>query len=282
MRNLSAGAISLARWMKGRGSAESFYGVHVVEYFAAELLAEIDPRTQTEDLEALGGEALAPLHDDVTFAEVGLMSASAAEDGITAAAGTWSCDALIIGRRKHRDAVSLVRLGRVARRLLRTLPFPVVVVPPDLREQDIRGGPILLATDLESSSTGAAHFARALAPAVNLDMLVTHVSPVSGSNVLVPQEQWSMVIARALRESREALAQWVKEHDLGSARTSVVHGSVGHELDEVARVSGASMLVMGSRGISTLNRLFLPSNASELAASAKIPVAVIPDNWQPR
>ncbi|NJK31386.1 MAG: universal stress protein, partial [Deltaproteobacteria bacterium] len=68
-------------------------------------------------------------------------------------------DALLVGRRARRDEDPIVRLGEVTRRVVRKLPAPVIVVPPDFGDdaRDLLGsGPIILATDLSDHCIAAA------------------------------------------------------------------------------------------------------------------------------
>lgn len=57
----------------------------------------------------------------------------------------------------------MIRLGRVARRILRRLGAPVLVVPPDLRAEQIGGGPVTALTSVSADSARACRFAADLA-----------------------------------------------------------------------------------------------------------------------
>jgi nucleotide-binding universal stress UspA family protein len=279
LRNLASGAVALADWMSHRAPTERFVGAHVVDFEANELFASIQPRN-LEGVPEYVDELLAPLRADGAFVEVGSIHASAAEDGLVAAASDRGCDAMIIGRRKPAHGRAIVRLGRVARHLLRTLPRPIVVVPPDATAASFSDGPVLIATDLTATAGGAARFGATIAAAFDLDRLVTTVATVSDDvSPFVPVSRWSAIIETATGQARTRLASWVDEHGLSGARTSVVQGPVGAELLGVAKVSGASMIVVGSRGLGTFDRVFLSSVGTELAASAPIPVVVVPADW---
>jgi nucleotide-binding universal stress UspA family protein len=270
MAGLSSGAVAAARSMAKRAPKDVFLGVHVLEH------VQVQPPF-TRNVDDLIDRALGPVREEAFFADIGTLPASAAEDGLVAALSEKQCDALIVGRRSS-DPTSIVRLGRVARNVLRLLPKPVLVVPPDATT--ISDGPVLLATDLAEASEGAARFAPKLAERLDLDLLVTHVTRIPGSiRAVMPSEQWSNVVGRAEEAARERFAPWLERHGLGDARHSIVHGSPAAKILEVAKVSGASILVVGSRGLSNFDRLFLSSMASELAAAAPIPVAVVPNDW---
>lgn len=280
LRNLGAGAVEYARWLHARDASETFIGAHVVDFELRELFARVEPAPPDEKIPPFVDELLDPVRDDAAFTEVGSIPASAAEDGLTEAARVHRCDAMLIGRRKPMHESSMVRLGRVARRLLRTLPRPVVVVPPDAKVADFSDGPVLVATQLGASSEGAARFGAKLAESVDLDMLVTAVASVPDElSLLAGPDRARAIASDSVNATRTRLGDWVEAQSLADVRTSVVEGHVGPALLEVAKVSGASMIVVGSRGLSTFDRLMLSSVGSELAASAPVPVAVVPPRW---
>jgi len=280
LNNSGAGAVELARWLHGRAPAETFTGAHVVDFDVRELFARVQDDETDDAVPPYVDELLVPLRDDPAFSEVGSISASAAEDGLTHVAQTKGDDVILIGRRKPMRGSAVFRLGRVARRLLRTLPGPVVVVPPDARLADFSDGPVVLATDMGETSVGAARFAKAVVDRFELDTLVTSVASVPDElSLLTVHERWRAVVDETFEAVRTRLAQWVQAHGLSDARSSVVEGHVGPALLEVAKVAGASMIVVGSRGLSTFDRIMLSSVGTELAASAPIPVVVVPPDW---
>ena len=176
IRNTSAGAVAVARSLARRSGTHELVAAHVIEDHARAALAAHDPEAAValgRHVEAL----LQPLSDDDAFADVGSIPASAAEDGLEAGATERECDGFIIGRHAPAQGAALVRLGRVARRMLRTLSRPVIVVPPDMATDDVGAGPVFLATDLGPESSGAAQLARLLARTLGTDMLVTTVVP---------------------------------------------------------------------------------------------------------
>jgi nucleotide-binding universal stress UspA family protein len=279
LRDLGAGAVAFARWMAPRATQDRFVAAHVVDFEVSELFARVNPDAP-ELRPPYVDELLAPLRVDPVFEEIGSIPARAAEDGLEAAARDRGCHAMIIGRRKPAAGRAVIRLGRVARRLLRTLPMPIVVVPPDAKAADFSGGPVLVATQLGPASEGAIRFGAQLAASLDLDLLVTSVAVIPDELPLfMPHERWRTLVDETSTTVRHRLLEWVAEHGLASARTSVVEGQVGPALLEVAKVSGASMIVVGSRELGTLDRLVLSSVGSELAASAPIPVAVVPPDW---
>jgi len=283
LRNLAAGAVSFARWVQAQAPDHEFYGVHVVESLPQSLLGESAP--SPKQIRAVADNALSPLRDDGLVTELGAIEATAAEDGLVAACNDKNADALIVGRIKPSDEETLVRLGRVTRRLMRMLPRPTVVVPPNLDVATIPDGPIVLATDLGDASAGAARFARSIATALGRDLLVTYIVRLPDHlDVYLPADAWSNLKGSADGRSRESLTRWVADHGLNDGdnevRTSVVHGTPALAIQDVAKVSSASMLVVGSRGLQAAQRLFTSSVGTEIAAASPIPVAVVPATYR--
>ena len=68
---------------------------------------------------------------------------------------------------------------------------------------------------------------------------------------------------------------WMAAHAL-IGEPHVMFGSVVDELRALAIASQAAMIVVGSRRLGTVGRIFLGSTASALAARASCPVAVVP------
>lgn len=277
LRNLSGGAIAFARWLSTHEEAKHrFCGTHVLAAPPEPVLLEIGNKLRDEAVERAAKAALGPLEGDPLFASLDAIRASSAEEGLEAAAGEQGCHAMIIGRRKPKAEDVIVRLGRVARRMLRNLSHPTVVVPPDLVASDIPDGPVLLGTDLSEASTGAAHFARDVAKELGKDLLVTHALHVSDHyGVYLGADDWDEVVGSAARRGQDELTEWMNAHGL-EGRSSVVSGSPASKLIEVAKVSGACMIVVGSRGLKAVERMFISSVGSEIASAAPVPVAVVP------
>jgi nucleotide-binding universal stress UspA family protein len=209
--------------------------------------------------------------------QVNVIEADAVDTGLEEAIARHEASACVIGRRALRQELKLQRLGPVARHLLRRLPTALIIVPPDWIA--VHDGPVIFATDLSDSSSGAARFAHDLAQHLVTPLVVVYVArhgDWSGPHVESPTFQASR--QRIRQESEHALDAWAKEHGLGDS-VRVVH--VGDPVSDVAvfaKEEQASLVVCGSRRVGTLARLFGHSVASELAAVASVPVAVVPSS----
>lgn len=187
-------------------------------------------------------------------------------------------DALIIGRRARRDDEPLVRLGGTCRRVLRKASAPVIVVPPDFGEDEstIDPGPIVLATDLEHGAAAAA-FAKLLAARLRRPLLVAHgLEAFNWGASYIPAETFEIMLDEARRKASADLHSWVAALGLGGAEELVFTGDPARNLAQLVEDRRAAVLVTGSRELGPVKRLFLASISSELAASARCPVAIVP------
>jgi nucleotide-binding universal stress UspA family protein len=187
---------------------------------------------------------------------------------------------LLIGRAAPRSATAIVRLGRVARRVLRSLPGVVGIVPPDLGRRDIGEGPVLLAIARSGNADASVAFARELAGRLGRELVVAHVFDAFADAAVRtrPPE-----LARRYRlawqeDARAELDEVVRRQELAGARVLTREGSACDELLAAAAEEGASFIVCGSRRLSVAERVFEGSTGSILAATADVPVFVVPSN----
>jgi nucleotide-binding universal stress UspA family protein len=211
--------------------------------------------------------------------EVHLVRGRSAEESLDAARVYHHAEGLIVGRQAPREGLHLFRLGKVARRLLRRLDGPVLVVPPDWEaEAASTDGPIMCATNLGDGSAPAAHFAAELAHWLERPLVLVHTVPVAedyGANY-IPLESREKIAAECQAEGERELAAWIGDQGIDGATAVVRQGHTTEQLLVAAREHKASIFVTGSRRLSTMERLLLTSVGSELAATAPCPVAVVP------
>lgn len=285
LRPTGQGALRFSRWLAGavrEGQPPSFVGMHVLEedtlraalryHHLDELVAGAREEAQMLLRNAGATAALSELH---------VVQGIRAEQTLEAARAEHHAEGLVVGRQAPREGHHLLRLGKVARRLLRSLGGPVVVVPPDWEPEAVSpDGPVVCATNVGDGAAAAARFAADLAHRLGRGLVIVYSVPV-------PEDYGANYIPAATRqkigiESQEAgereLAGWVA--DLGPAlegATTVVRQ--GHVIEQVLRLAHetkAAMIVTGSRHLSTLERLLLTSVGSELAATSPCPVVVVP------
>jgi nucleotide-binding universal stress UspA family protein len=169
-------------------------------------------------------------------------------------------------------------LGRVARRILRDLPAPVVVVPPDWEPPAPDPGPVVVASNLQVDSVHAVKFAAESAERLALPLVLIHVVPLPhdyGAHYL-PTAALEQLRRDHEIEGGQRLAQFARDLGLSEARQIVCHGGVVDNLVRVAHDTCASLVVTGSRRLSAFERLLLTSIGSELCTVAPCAVAVVP------
>jgi nucleotide-binding universal stress UspA family protein len=271
----SGGALALASWLRSSSLApavQEFVAVHAIDEEVRRLL-------RTGLLDELIAHAQRDLDELVTRSEIApaviqrsVVTADSPERAIADVA-TAACDAILIGRIAPHDGRQLVRLGRVARRLLRRLPKPVVVAPPDLSLATLGRGPLLLATDLRTASAAAAAFAGRLANELGRKLLVVHVDPIVD---VVPTFWGDPIVVDLPRRIPADVDAWAQNVGLGGARTHLAAGPLVENVLDIARVEDSPMIICGSRGLGTFDRIFVSSSSIDLARLADRPVAVVP------
>jgi nucleotide-binding universal stress UspA family protein len=277
------GALGYARWLAGvlPPKRDHFIGVHVLE--ESELL-QLLRHHHLEEVEGRAASAakrvVAQAGAEAVLAELRVLCGRSAEQTLQELARYPGGSALVIGRQARRGEKRVVRLGRVARRLLRSLPGPVVVVPPDLQPNAVGDGPVLLAASTDADATGAAKFAKRIAADLGRPLSVVHVVP--GDDYLAAELIPVGVANDYFRERREdherRLLAWMRAHGLGGVPHLMSEGSVVDRLADVAREERSPLVVTGSRGLGLGGRLFSSSVATDLAGASEVPVAVVPNN----
>lgn len=274
LRPRSDGAVRFGAWLHAQASEDvKLLGVHVLEHDDDR---HVDGREQAqvsteEVLERAGVRA--------AFAGVEVVAADRPETALESIQRAEAARGVIIGRRAAGASDALIRLGSVARRVLRRLVAPTFVVPPDLADAQIGAGPIVVAVTPDEASVGAVRFARRLA--TELRRSLVYVTVVSTSVDFIPPVQLDAVLAeRAAQKVRaaEALTQaWLLEQGVRE-RLVVRRGDVLTQIQAAAVELAAPFVVCGSRQMSAIERVFGLSIASELAAVATLPVLVVPSD----
>lgn len=286
LRPSSQGAIRFARWLSATSEKDRMVGVHVLE--EAHLQAALRYH-HLDELMSTAREAAAQVvaRCDATsvLETVEIVQGVQAERSLEAAREYHYADAVIVGRQAPREGHRLLRLGRVARRMLRSLDSPVIVVPPDYQVSPSAEapGPVVVSTNLREDAKEATRFAADMAARLNLPLVVLYIVPYAddyGAHY-IPEASRKKIAAENQTEGEAELKSWLSTHGVQGAEGLVVQGGVVESILRVAGERHASLVVSGSRLLSALERLLLTSIGSELAASAPCPVAVVPPRLEP-
>lgn len=264
-RDRSRGAIEMAAWLRAHSHApdeQQLYGLHVLEGEIGD--PEVRARIVDDARRAIDRSIASP----TPLAELHVGDGSAVEESLQRYADVVGAEAMLIGRIGTREVTGITRLGKVARRMLRSSAYPVVVVPPDLQRTAIGTGAIVLATDLGPASTNAARFARRIATACERELLVLHVDgtipPAYPELTISPGPELGDVIA------------WARQHELEPTRVRLARGDVLDHVLSVATEERAPLIVVGSRRLTLGERVFGSSLGTDLARAADRAVAVVP------
>ncbi len=234
-----------------------------------------------EVLEAARGAAARMLQAEGVAGRFGaprVAQAVTAEHGLAAAGAELGADALVVGRAAPTEGFSLVRLGRVARHLVRAPPRTVIVVPPDLAPGALGAGPVVAVAGLSEGSVATCRFAAAFAARLGRAWILVHVVPMPedyGAHYLPPASVDGIRAAR--RQEAEAAARaWVSTHGLAPAELLVLEGQPAGRALALAQERGAPLLVAGASTATGLEQAVFHSTVMELAATSPLPVAVVP------
>lgn len=251
------GALRFADWLHRRTRAlgHRFEALHVVEdgrasslYPGNAPLMDRARRLTRACVDAVGAR-YAIRSIDVTPADL----AAEAIGTRAAADGTG----IIIGRAGGNEGWSPVSLGGTARNLLRTLPGPLCIVPPDLDVAKLDPGPVLVSLATDGSCVEALGFAYGIGRQIGRPVIAVHggVEPEA---------------------ARAKIVRWCEEHrlpvpGLRLGRVPTTAAIVGDAEDE-----GACMVVCGATRLTLAERRVHETVGTRLAALASCPVLVVP------
>jgi nucleotide-binding universal stress UspA family protein len=277
------GAINFANWLHAHDQSGAMIidGIHVIESALFELPAVASQVEVLADARKATLAALHARHAEAAFSSVDALEADDTIDTLAAAGRLAVTTGIIIGRRAAEVEHAWIRLGKVARRLLRQLDAPIFVVPPDLELHNIGAGPIICAVTLDDHGVAVAQFGERLGKTLGRDTRLVHVID-SGDPVGVaylPPGAWDDLHRRQAEVGQAALQAWRDASGL-TASTLLAQGQTVPQLLTAARVLNACMILCGSRRLGLAARAWTSSIGSTLAAAAHLPVGVLPSGGE--
>jgi len=278
LRPSGTGAIAFARWLDDASDDIAMEGLHVLEerhLQAALRYHHLDELVETATTAA--DTILGSVGAETCLAKRSLVQAVHASRALELAAEGLGAAGIIVGRQAPRDGGRIVRLGRTARRLLRTLPVPVVVVPPDY-VAPAADSPVVVLTNMREDAAVAMHFGVELARQVGRPVTALHVHTAldNYASHYIPAESRAKIMADHEREAKLKLKQWLTGLGLSVDHEEVVAGHVTDTAVDYAKAHDVALMVSGSRRLSTVERMLLTSIGTELAGNATCPVAIVP------
>ncbi|CAI8814353.1 universal stress protein [Methylocaldum szegediense] len=148
-------------------------------------------------------------------------------------------------------------LDAIAEEVLREMPCPVVLVPPERGAAPWRVRQVVLPQDGTPVTARAAAPAIALAGRAGAGLLVLHVS---GAHAVSPQEPGSLTAPRYVDQPQHEWPAWAREfldrvrslsgeHPVkGGIQMCMAHGEPGPEIVRFARGHRADLIVLSWRG----------------------------------
>lgn len=279
LRPRSAGALRFAGWLSQASPADAFVAVHILE--DEHLRHALRTHPLDEVVSAAADAARAALAAEPPIAAAAKLEVTRGADAASAleeARAAHAAGGLVVGRAAGSTEWSIVRLGRTARKLVRTLRAPVIVVPPDLAADQVGAGPVVALASLRQDSAAACRFAADFAARTKRPLVVLHVCPAAAASGLayLPAPTMDRAAAELVQDAERDLVSFLASTGVAPERTVVRAGDVVHETLAFAEAQRAALVVVGAHRRSGLDRWVAPSTGRDLAATAPVPVAIVP------
>ena len=188
---------------------------------------------------------------------------------------------VVVGSRGLKPLTRAV-IGSVSESVVRHAHCPVLVVRGyGDEDKDYLPGRILLAFDGSKEATAAAHAAVEIASGTGSELHVLHVLQ---SEHFMPYHpgpeawEWEANLARAKQLAQSWLDEQSKRIEAEGGMVAGTHVAVGkpdHEIVASDEELDASLVVMGSRGLSTLDRALMGGVSDSVVRHARSPVLVV-------
>jgi nucleotide-binding universal stress UspA family protein len=196
------------------------------------------------------------------------------QEAIVRKATEWKADLIVMGTHGRRGLDKLL-MGSVASSVLHRARHDVMLVRADseLFAEGPDAGPILVPVDFSDHSQRALGLARLVADRYKGRVHLIHVvellhTPLTPGGLSSRFEE-----SPELKEKyEEALLEMLKDTP---GEVTVAEGTVAGEILWWREKLGARLVVMGSRGLSSLKYLFLGSVAEKVARFSEVPVIVV-------
>jgi nucleotide-binding universal stress UspA family protein len=132
-------------------------------------------------------------------------------------------------------------------------------------------------TSAAEDAIEAVRFATALARHMGRKLALVHVvSDLEAGMPFIPRPSLERARADRVRNGEREVAAWVASAGLQPDSTTVLHGNVIDQAITFADEQRSPLLVVGAHRRSGVDRVLVPSIGRELAATARVPVAVVP------
>lgn len=187
-------------------------------------------------------------------------------------------DLIVMGAHR-RQFLRDVFVGTTIERVTRTAGRPVMMANSNTGE---RWRKVFIATDMSETSGHAARKAHALGLLDNADATFVHsYAPITRQMMThagIPAERVHEEAEREFQSTRRELGRFIQGLDLGDLNYNarIIEGVGADAIAGLVEQAKPDLLVIGTRGLSGVKRLFLGSVAQELMGSVEIDVLAVP------
>lgn len=290
MRNLVVGvngAPSSQRALEWAAAAVGPAGrIHAVSAVSppTELATPPPPRGRVTYLQLLQ-RRLETEWTDCIRGQVATLTATAvsgvASDALTVAAAEWRADAVVLGAHVPPRAMPKT-LGSTTRRLMKSVPCPLIVVPHEATAGFDGNGPIIVGIGHGSATDAAVHWAAKLADERNLGIGLVRAT---GEGPVFQVDGWLNLLAlyidptKRVEWTREDLDDFAAEVQTMTAHELPIGVSAPAGLPAVQLVEAsadASLLVIGHHRSPITGHRHATQPLRHALTHARCPVAVVP------
>jgi nucleotide-binding universal stress UspA family protein len=201
-----------------------------------------------------------------------------ARGSLSATRRTRASDLIVLGAHR-RQILRDVFVGTTIERVTRTARRPVLIANGKTGE---RWKKVFIAIDMSETSAEAARTAHALGLLDGADVSFVHAyAPITRQMMTyagIPLERVQEESAREFQATRREVARFIQALGLQDLNYNarIVEGLGAGAIAGVVEQGKADLLVIGTRGLSGVKRLFLGSVAQDLMSSLKTDILAVP------
>jgi nucleotide-binding universal stress UspA family protein len=254
---------------------------HVIEIPATAVYGEayLDPVEQQRASSELAGDQLQALTGDLDIEWESIVSVGHAADEIARLAEEKHVD-LVIAATHGRSGLKRLLLGSVTERLMRSLSCPVLVIHAPGRDSAEAESPqfkkILVGCDFSEMSNFALEYAISLAQEFEAELHMAHVvEPMLYRETIIPEMINETDMYRVLTDFlSERLSSMVPGEAFHwcTPKTILLDGNPDEALCSYALENRMDLIVLGTRGQSMVEKVFLGSTTDRVTRRSSCPV----------